>query len=153
MTMLTKEQLRLELITAIGMDWRSIAANPGVLWDHLPYPSFDVAFDPLCVSVDPTSEIWCSRLLGLNDDGFLGLAGFNPPELPVFFTLYHDGAEWKYWLPKRCNSFNPATKTAFGVDEEADKAYWMGLKYPHPGDITRIERLANAHFQKLRQTT
>lgn len=146
--MLTKEQLRIELVTTLGRTWAAIAADPGRLWEHIPLPALPVQFDPLSVSADPGSELWCAGLLGLQDEGYLGLAGFNPPELPVFFTIYHHHG-WQFWAPTRHNSFNPRTNTAYGTDPAEDHLALGEHAYPWPGDAEKLGRHIRRHFARL----
>jgi hypothetical protein len=53
-------------------------------------------------------------------------------ELPIFFIIYHDGVQFRSYIPKRGNSYNTLTKEAIGNNLEQDLAFlsFNNIKFP-----------------------
>ena len=58
---------------------------------------------------------------------FFGMLAGGDSELPLFFILYHDGKQFRGYIPEVSNCFNASTKTAFGNDEDEDTKYLIKL--------------------------
>ncbi len=54
-------------------------------------------------------------------------------EQPVFFIIYHDGKEFRAYIPKDGNPYNTDTKSPYGNDEEADEKNF-NKRFPHLSD-------------------
>jgi hypothetical protein len=125
--------LKTEIIATTKLSWVEFCNNPRVLLE-ICKPNFNIGFDPIVVSVDPTSEYWCVQLLGAQD-GFIGFVGYTPPELPVFFLATYTDS-WHFHVPTSNNFFNKKLKLPYGVDIEADLLENPSMQFP---DVRKLE--------------
>lgn len=54
---------------------------------------------------------------------FIGMYAGGDWEHPVFFIVYYDGENFRGYIPKMGNTYNPVTKAAFGNNDQEDEKY------------------------------
>jgi len=81
-----------------------------------------VKFDFENFYCDPSNSPKCDQL-GFqtleNDFTYLGIMAGGDWEQPIYAIIYHDGSDFRGYIPNKGNTYNTITKTAFGSESES----------------------------------
>lgn len=84
---------------------------------------------------------------------YVGVVSGGDWEHPIYAIIYHDGKQFRGYIPTKGNIFNPVTKTAFGseYDEELYKKglIALGISIPDNDDVAFID--TNFDFTEIRK--
>jgi hypothetical protein len=89
------------------------------------------------------------------DNGFtyVGIVAGGDWEHPIYAIIYHDGKQFRGYVPTKGNIFNPVTKSAFG-NEDDEELYIkgllaLGIHVPENCDVAFLD--CNFNFAEIRK--
>lgn len=91
------------------------------------------------------------------DNGFtyVGIMAGGDWEFPVYSILYHDGKEFRGYIPTKGNSYNPVSKTAFGSEDDDDMVVQgfikLGITVTDPKDSREATKQLMPKFDEIRK--